>query len=219
MMGNAIFLSASVPDPVRSPKMAATADSVAITAAVSALIHVTLGRRPLVWGGHPAITPMILCAAENLGVNYGKWVRLYQSKHFQDEFPEDNAKFSNVVYTPDMGSREDSLLEMRKKMFASTKFHAAVFIGGMEGVIKEFNLFKKAQPKSKIVPVASTGGAAMAISDIMFNLDSDLSRDLDYVALFHRYLNIDVREKRYPDPGSQPAQPKSRKPGTSGPTP
>ena len=58
-MVDAIFLSASVPDPKRGPDYAATSDSVAITSAVSALVHVTLGRRVLVWGGHPAITPMI----------------------------------------------------------------------------------------------------------------------------------------------------------------
>src|SRR3546814_9504194 len=47
-MTEAIFLSAGVPDPKRGPQYAATADTVAITAAVSALVHVTLGRRLLV---------------------------------------------------------------------------------------------------------------------------------------------------------------------------
>ena len=58
-MADAIFLSAGVPDPKRGPEYAATADTVAICAAVSALVHVALGRRLLVWGGQPAITPMI----------------------------------------------------------------------------------------------------------------------------------------------------------------
>src|SRR5258705_4522652 len=39
----------------------------------------TLGRRLLVWGGHPAITPMIWAAANDMGVDYGAWVHLYQS--------------------------------------------------------------------------------------------------------------------------------------------
>lgn len=64
-MMDAIFLSAGVPDPRRGPEYAATADTVAITAAVSALVYVTLGRRPLIWGGHPAITPMIWVIAED----------------------------------------------------------------------------------------------------------------------------------------------------------
>src|SRR4051812_24128787 len=48
-MTDTVFLSASVPDPKRGPEYAATADTVAITAAVSALVHVSLGRRLIVW--------------------------------------------------------------------------------------------------------------------------------------------------------------------------
>ena len=54
-MTDAIFLSAGVPDPKRGPDYAKTADTVAITAAVSALVHVTLGRRLLVWGANPRL--------------------------------------------------------------------------------------------------------------------------------------------------------------------
>ena len=96
-MNDAIFLSAGVPDPKRDPQYAKTADTVAITAAVAALVHVTLGRRLLVWGGQPAITPMIWVVAEGLGTDYGSWVKLYQSKHFEDEYPEDNQRFQNVT--------------------------------------------------------------------------------------------------------------------------
>ena len=98
MPNSAIFLSASVPDPRRSPKYFSTADPIAIGAAVSALVYVTLGRRLLVWGGHPAITPMIWAAAEDMGVDYAAWVHLYQSRLFQDEFPAENARFQNVTY-------------------------------------------------------------------------------------------------------------------------
>jgi hypothetical protein len=38
-MTESIFLSAGVPDPKRGPECAATADTVAITAAVSALLR------------------------------------------------------------------------------------------------------------------------------------------------------------------------------------
>jgi hypothetical protein len=127
---HAIFLSASVPDPKRAPNFAATADAVAITAAVSALLHVTLGRRPLVWGGHPAITPMIWVVAQDLGVDYGRWVRLYQSNYFEDEFPEDNERFRNVRYTDSVaGDREQSLHALRTRMFTDVQYAAAVFIG------------------------------------------------------------------------------------------
>ncbi|CAN7700729.1 hypothetical protein [Mesorhizobium sp. LjRoot246] len=206
-MAEAIFLSAGVPDPKRGPEFAATANTVAITAAVSALVHVTLGRRPLVWGGQPAITPMIWVVAEDFGVDYGRWVRLYQSRYFEDEFPEDNERFGNVVYTDDVdGDRSRSLLAMRRQMFTEHAFAAAVFIGGMGGIIDEFELFRQLQPEAAVVPVASTGGATLKVAERVPRLDHDLVQDLDYVALFHRHLGISVKEERYARPEDQPTE-------------
>lgn len=201
----AIFLSAGVPDPKRGPEYAATADTVAITAAVSALVHVTLGRRMLIWGGHPAITPMIWVVAESIGVEYGCWVRLYQSKYFDDEFPEDNERFQNVTYTDNIQhDRDKSLLAMRERMLSAHNFAAAVFIGGMAGIVDEFELFQRLQPKAAVVPVISTGGAVLKVAERLRKVDRDLADDLDYVALFHRHLGVSVREERFPRPEDQP---------------
>ena len=205
-MEDAIFLSAGVPDPKRGPQYAATADTVAITSAVSALVHVTLGRRLLVWGGQPAITPMIWVVAQEIGVDYGRWVRLYQSRHFKDEFPEDNDRFQNVTYTDDVEKdREKSLLAMRERMFSEHAFQAAVFIGGMSGIVQEFELFRHLQPKATIVPVLSTGGATLDIGAQAGPVSPDLTDDLDYVALFHRQLGVSVKEERFENPQVQPA--------------
>ncbi|ABA90150.2 hypothetical protein Pcar_2915 [Syntrophotalea carbinolica DSM 2380] len=205
-MAEAIFLSAGVPDPKRGPEYAATADVVAITAAVSALVHVTLGRRQLVWGGHPAISPMIWVVAQEMGIEYGRWVRLYQSRFFQDEFPEDNDRFQNVIYTPNVPEdREKSLLLMREQMFSENQFKAGVFIGGMAGIVDEFELFSRLQPNAAVVPVVSAGGAALQVAERIGVIAPDLRDDLDYVALFHRYLGISVREERFQSPEDQPA--------------
>ncbi len=210
-MEQAVFLSASVPDPRRSPQFADTADTVAITSAVSALVHVTLGRRILVWGGHPAITPMISLVAESIGVDYASWVRLYQSKHFSDQFPEDNVQFRNVTYTEEIeNDRNKSLLEMRQRMLSESRFAAAVFIGGMDGVLEEFDIFRQLQPEAVVVPVASTGGAAIELASRLPNVDKDLVDDFDYVALFHRHLNISVLENRFSRPADQPIEPDHR---------
>lgn len=204
-MAEAIFLSAGVPDPKRGPEYAVTADTVAIQAAVSALVYVTLGRRMLVWGGQPAITPMIWVVAADMGIDYGGWVRLYQSRHFQDEFPEDQERFRNVTFTDDVGGdREKSLLAMRERMFSENKFSAAIFIGGMGGILNEYELFKRLQPNADVIPVVSTGGAALNLSKRIDHIAADLSSDLDYVALFHRHLGIPVQEERYPHPRDQP---------------
>lgn len=204
-ISGAIFLAAGVPDPKRGAEYAKTADTVAITAAVSALVHVTLGRRLLVWGGQPAITPMIWVVAEDFGIEYKSWVKLYQSRFFQDEFPEDNQRFQNVTYVDQVeNDREKSLLAMRRRMFLDHEFGGAVFIGGMGGLIEEFALFRQLCPNAATLPIVSTGGAARMLAEKMPQLNPDLTNDLDYVALFHRHLRISVKELRYKRPEDQP---------------
>lgn len=206
-MNEAVFLSASVPDAKSAPQYAASADAVAIASAVTALVYVTLGRRPLIWGGHPAITPMIWSVSESLGVQYGEWVKLYQSKFFEDRYPEDNSRFRNVTYTQNVDrDRNKSLRYMRERMFKEHQFDAAVFIGGMAGIVEEFDLFIQSQPKANAVPVLSTGGAALELASRLPNLTRDLTDDLDYVSLFHRHLNIPPQEKRYSLPSEQPVK-------------
>lgn len=207
-MTEAVFLSASVPNS-RGDRLFARADAVAITAAVTALLHVTLGRRLLVWGGHPTITSMLSVAAEYLGVDYADWVRLYQSDIFAGEFPDDNDLFQNVTYTEKVpNDRDASLTLMRRRMFAEVDLTAAVFVGGMGGVVEEFELFRQARPTGKVVPVASTGGAARQLVRRMRGLSSEranaLRRELDYVALFHDELAVPVRERRYERRSDQP---------------
>jgi len=205
-MGEAIFLSAGVPDPRRGPEFAATADTVAITAAVSALAYVALGRRRLIWGGHPAITPMILVMSEGMGVDYAEWVTLYQSEFFKDEFPEDNERFRNVVLTERlMDDRDASLQLMRERMFKENEFAAAVFIGGMGGIVAEYEMFTQLQPSAKVIPVTSTGGASLDVAAKLGKVPSDFNDQRDYVALFHEYLDISVKEERFRVSGEQPA--------------
>lgn len=204
-MPGAIFLSASVPDPKRAPEFAETADTVAITAAVSALVYVTLGRRLLVWGGHPAITPMVWVTASDVGVDYGSWVKLYQSRFFQDEFPEDNERFRNAVFSDNINDdRTLSLRAMREKMFSEQEFDAAVFIGGMAGIVEEYDLFRLLQPAGKVLPIISTGGASIVVAENLKDAPSDLAEDLDYVSLFHRHLDISPRENRFERIQDQP---------------
>lgn len=105
MRAAAVFLSAVVPDPA-AKHFLGDGDSVAISAAVSALLEVTLGRRKLVWGGHPAITPMVWAFAESMGVDYGDWVLLYQSLRFEDEFPK--RRTGSATWCPPTGSATTS---------------------------------------------------------------------------------------------------------------
>ena len=198
----AVFLSAGVPDPA-ARHFLGEGDSVAISAAVAAVLEVTLGRRRLVWGGHPAITPMVWAFAESMGVDYGEWVLLYQSLRFEDEFPDETALFQNVVFTERVGHEvEPSLALMRDRMLGENGFESAVFIGGMQGIIDEHRLFAEQAPGARIVPVVSTGGAARLLSE-MLGAGPALA-DLDYVRLMYEHLGVDPNERRYATPADQP---------------
>lgn len=202
-MTNSVFLSASVPDP-RSSEFVENGDTAAIVSAVSSLLHVVLGRRRLVWGGHPAITPLVWAFREAIDVDYQEWVALYQSRYFEKEFPKETKMFSNVVYSDAFpGDREKSLFEMRRLIMKREEFDAGVFIGGMRGTLQEFHMLQ--EKNAQIVPVVSTGGATTLISQIL-GYGPSLEADLDYVEFFYDRLNISPNEKRYTTPQTQPAR-------------
>lgn len=92
-----IFLSASIPLKERDPAFFDSADVIAIRDAVVAFATVVIPHTRLVWGGHPAITPLIRYVMERMNSSYQEHVRLYQSDWFEDKFPDDNEWFRNVV--------------------------------------------------------------------------------------------------------------------------
>ena len=160
-----IFLSASVPVPGRDSKYTETADLMAIRDAVKALTVCIHNKAKLVWGGHPAITPIIRITLEALRVSIPDHHLLYQSREFEAEFPPDNQAFNDIVLTEKQEDREVSLRHMRMEMLAGKPFSAAFFVGGMEGIEEEYELFRKLHPKTPTWPIASTGSAAK----ILFN--------------------------------------------------
>ncbi|CAM5507551.1 SLOG domain-containing protein [Eoetvoesiella caeni] len=184
----AIFLSASVPLVDRG-KYHETANPFLIQCAVRELIMAVIRQHKIVWGGHPAITPMIWSICEDLGMDYSQSVVLYQSKFFQDRYPEENRRFQNVVLTeavPD--DRGASLQFMREIMLSREDLVAAVFIGGMEGVEVEHEIFRRCHPTSKVLPVPAPGGAALNLAkEHGYFSDTELA-DVDFARLFHVHL-------------------------------
>lgn len=190
----AIFLSASVP--TREP-YSSDCRPQEIQAAVNALAQVVLGRKKLVWGGHPAITPLLWSAAQAVGVEYTVAVELFQSKLFQKVLPEENKNFANVKLIDAVGEDvEASLLAMRKAMFTSAEFEAAVFIGGMHGILDEHKLFTSYWPNATCIPIAQTGGATMHLARDLNYLPPDDLAPLDFVALLYGGLGIRPSQKR-----------------------
>ena len=135
---------------------------------------------------------MVWAVCESLGVEYASAVRLYQSRFFEEWFPEENSHFRNMRYTPAVrNDREASLERMRRAMLAEP-FGAAVFIGGMEGIFAEHKIFSELQPHAKILAVAAPGGAAMQLARQLRQRTSGV----DFARMFHRRLDIRADEPR-----------------------
>lgn len=181
-----VFLSASIPLVERNPSYYETADVIAIRDCVSSLAKIILPNFRLVWGGHPSITPLISSVLESIDVNIKEHVHLYQTDYFRQMFPVENEEFSeSLIVTDNIGSRDESLSLMREKMIVNNDFVAGIFVGGMEGVIDEFELFTQSNPEAMVLPMASTGAAALEIYK-GGDFDDSLKDDYAYIALFYR---------------------------------
>lgn len=184
-----IFLSASIPLEERNAKYFETADVIAIRDAVRALATVVIPRSILVWGGHPAITPLIRYVMGRMNSTLKDHVTLYQSNFFAAQFPEDNFAFENITLIPTTGERESSLRDMRTRMINDHDYAAGIFIGGMEGVEDEFSVFRDVHPNALLLPVASTGAAAKFIYDSLDpKPDKRLADDYAYMSMFKETL-------------------------------
>lgn len=191
----AIFLSASIPTD-REPRYLKTSDPFLIQVAVREFVVAVLGRRKIVWGGHPTITPMVWEVCQDLGVNYAKTVQVYQSKFFKESFPKDNQHFKYVVQTEAVkGNCDASLLLMRKKMLKESIFEAAVFIGGMSGIKEEYEIFREMWPKATVIALDAPGGAARDLPNKR-KREQPFDNDMDFVRIFHTGLSISVTEER-----------------------
>ena len=188
-----IFLSASVPERELDKYIP---DPVAIRDAVRALVAETVRTRVLVFGGHPAISPLVHHAADDLGAIDN--VQIYQSEFFRPVIPPVAQQFPHLIWTRIVGNnRKLSLIEMRRLMIDSHPFAAGVFIGGMDGVEEEWAMFTRRFPVVPVYPIASTEGAARLLwtnwqppplPHITYNLKDRLAQDLDYRSLFHDVL-------------------------------
>ena len=190
-----IFLSASVP--VEGREGYASAEPYLIKEAVSALMEVVLGRRLLVWGGQPAITPMLWEAAKQYSVPYQNIVQLYQSKIFSGRYPPENTAFPNFIETDAVDNHEArSLNHMRHCMLSAHEYSAAVFIGGMEGIREEYHIFRDLHPNAAVIPVPSPGGVSRELYHEQGSQPADFERAIDYSFWLYQLLNIDMLKER-----------------------
>lgn len=205
-----IFLSAGVPSAEGNPLYYETVDVIAIRDAVRELALTVLPYTRLVWGGHPAITPIIRSVLEHIDVAVKEHMTLYQSEFFRKIFPVDN-RFVEDICIIDIVSKDTlqetriaSLEKMRRCMLAERQYAAGIFIGGLEGVEEEFELFKEYHPDAFCIPIASTGGAALELfkskeksGEIVLPEGFDpqrLENDFDYQSLFRDLFGKSMME-------------------------
>ena len=159
-----VFLSASFPSGDRGTRFEPF-DSGAIADAVTAVARAVLaadGR--LLFGGHPTITPLVLTVASELEIKGA--VDVFQSRWFADQITREtkmlkDAGFGAIRWTPERVTRKESLETMREAMLGrDRKLIAGVFVGGMEGVREEHELFRRFHPRVPSVSLVGPGGAA-----------------------------------------------------------
>jgi hypothetical protein len=186
-----VFLSASIPLPQRHQRYVGTADVVAIRDSIRALVSVVVPVGKIVFGGHPAITPLVRQLTLQMKQSVREHVILYQSLYFQALFPPETADFEEVRLVEGVDDDlEASLLEMRLAMIRSEDFDAGVFIGGMEGVEAEYRLFREIHPGKPAYPIASTGAAALGLFENAEIQRPELKESLLYLSLFRDLLGI-----------------------------
>lgn len=185
-----IFLSASIPTLGR--EFYGTEDVIAIREAIMAFTKVCMEDKiPFYFGGHPAITPLIWDVAKDYAPDdFKKLIRIYQSEYFIDKTPKEVSYFENIVWIDKSGDLTSSVDFMRRQMFSENNTTAAVFIGGMKGVIDEYNLIIEYNPKIKILPMATTGAASRELYTQLNMNNLDLEDNYSYVSVFRKYLKL-----------------------------
>ena len=191
-----LFLSTSFPSGERGERFRPY-DVGAIADAVTALVRAILrARGHLVFGAHPTISPLVLTIADEMDAPPS--IEMYQSRHFAEQLPEETLRLidrglARVHWTerdPD-GDRDRSLRVMREQMVTTAALTAALFVGGMEGVIDEYELIGRLQPAVPRLPLRAPGGAARRLPSGAHPIEEHLTEALAsarYPALAHEVV-------------------------------
>ena len=163
LAGRHVFLSASFPSGERAEEVRPF-DAPAIADAVSAVVRaVLLNGGKLLFGGHPTVTPLVLMIGAELRLRNA--VDMFQSRWFEEEITKETwtlakLEVGTIHWTDRCKTLEESLEEMRRRMLGFVAPAGAVFVGGMSGIWKEYELVGRMRPGVPRIPVAGPGGAA-----------------------------------------------------------
>jgi len=168
-----IFLSASIPSADRNESYYIDTNPLDITDAIVTIARSIIVRKgKIIFGGHPTISPLILSVAKNFIPYFEKgdfpFIYIYQSKFFErkiSRFTEEllDTGIGQIIWTDAKDDPEESLSFMRMCMIKEKRLNAAIFIGGMEGIEKEYLLFNEYYSNIPFYLLGSTGGATRLI--------------------------------------------------------
>jgi len=169
LQSRSVLLCASFPSGERGEAVSpydvnAIAD--AVTATTSAILTAN-GR--IVFGGHPTITPLILLIASARS-KHGL-VDVYQSEWFANQITPETRRLEDLGYgkihwTKQGESLSNSLSTLRKVMLKESNPLGAIFVGGMDGLYEEYQLFREEYPDRPCIPIKGPGGAANRLDPV-----------------------------------------------------
>jgi hypothetical protein len=141
----------------------------------------------LVSAAHPTIAPLLLYVAGEFPRSSEPRVIIYQSHFFDRVLPLATRRFEDAGVgilrwtdavegdTPEPGRRNASLQLMRETMLRETDPAAAIFIGGMDGISIEHDMFRELHPRRPVYALGPPGGEARSLAE---TADSPLNREL-----------------------------------------
>ena len=185
LKGKYIFLSSSLPSADRNPTYYINTNPLDIINAIISIVENILKMDGnLIFGGHPTISPLILKVAMKFGSskkheNNPERIQIYQSKYFESiisKYTEEllDLRLGEILWTKNIdNNRELSLNQMRVQMLKEHNISAGIFVGGMEGIEEEFNLFKEFYPQNPIYLIGSSGGATKQLYEKYFQEEKE----------------------------------------------
>jgi hypothetical protein len=194
LRGKTLFLSASVPAAERSKSYQRIENAhFEIEQAVISLARAVFSESgQLVFGGHPAISPLVAMVAgeyreprhaEGANDKPSAPIHIFQSRAFEGFLPDDTLLMYQLGYATitwiDAANNEkfdptikydespcpESLRAMRDAMIGSTRPTAMVCIGGMEGVEREAEMFREYRKDAPLYVLERTGGASLMLTE------------------------------------------------------
>jgi len=175
-------------------------------AVVAVARGVLTGGGGLVFGGHPTISPLVLMVAAEYPTRDQSRVVIYQSRLFASLVTSETIRLEREGYAkirwtePVPGDSPEQPLErmasldvMRRAMLEEVKPVAAFFVGGMEGVVSEYELATDMLPNAPLLCIAGAGGAAAGVlstGDLPASLVESLRTSRLYPAIVDESLRL-----------------------------